>query len=166
MTFHSSYLPRGQLTGSIPSHEQSPLHQEQQARLSSSAKRKLGSKVGLEVKESKTEGTGGESVVLATLFFFAEFFYEQAFKGGGNKLSTGTRIYSHVGVYFQHHVLVFIEEEDAERRHLLWDTAWLGDAGDDAHRPHYALDGGMVGGLQSLKQKDNKVNKCHIMLYG
>lgn len=60
------------------------------------------------------------------------------------KLSTGTRIYSHVGVDFQHHVFIFIKEEDAEGRHLLWDTAWLRNAWDDAHCPHYALDGGVV----------------------
>lgn len=72
------------------------------------------------------------------------------------KLSTGARIYSHVGVDFKHYVFVFIKEEDAEGRHLLRDTAWLRNAGDNAHCPHYALDGGMVRGLQSLKQRNKK----------
>ncbi len=81
---------------------------------------------------------------------------EQALKEKKKKLSTGAGIYSHVGVDFQHHVLVLIKEEDAERRHLFWDTAWLRDAWDDTHCPYYALDGGMVRGLQSLKQRDKK----------
>ena len=75
---------------------------------------------------------------------------------GEKKLSTGARIYSHVGVDFQHHVLVLIKEEDAEGRHLLWDTARLRDTRDDAYCPHYALDGGVVRGLQSLEQRDRK----------
>ena len=72
------------------------------------------------------------------------------------ELSTGAGVYSHVGVDFQHHVLVLVKEEDAEGGHLLWNAAWLGDAWDDAHSPHYTLDGCMVRGLQSLKHRDKK----------
>lgn len=68
------------------------------------------------------------------------------------KLSASARIYSHVGVDLQHHVLVLVEEEDAEGRHFLRDAARLRDAGHDAHRPHDALDGGMVGGPQGLQR--------------
>lgn len=78
--------------------------------------------------------------------------------GRKKKLSTGAGIYCHVGVDFQHHVLVLVKEKDAEGRHFLGDAARLGDARDDAHRPHYALDGGVVRWLQSLKKR---ANKCH-----
>lgn len=90
-----------------------------------------------------------------SLFCVTLVLCEQALKGE-KKLSTGAGIYSHVGVDFEHHVLVLIEEEDAEGRHLLWDAARLRDAWDNTHCPHYALDGGMVRGLQSLKQRDTK----------
>lgn len=69
------------------------------------------------------------------------------------KLSAGTGIYSHVWVDFQHHILILVKEEDAEGRHLLGDTARLWDALDNTHCAYYALDGRMVRGLQSLKQK-------------
>lgn len=69
------------------------------------------------------------------------------------ELSAGAGVDGHVGVDFQHHVLVLIEEEDAEGGHLLWDAARLGDAGYDAHGPNNALDGGVIRGLQSLKGK-------------
>lgn len=81
--------------------------------------------------------------------------------GRKKKLSTGAGIYCHVGVDFQHHILVLVKEKDAEGRHFLGDTARLGDAWDDAHRPHYALDGGVVRWLQSLKKKKKRANKCH-----
>lgn len=72
------------------------------------------------------------------------------------RLSTGAGVYSHVGVDFEHHVLVLVKEEDAEGRHLLRDAARLRNAWDDAHCPHYALDGGVVRGFQSLKQRDKR----------
>lgn len=78
--------------------------------------------------------------------------------GRKKKLSTGAGIYCHVGVDFQHHVLVLVKEKDAEGRHFLGDAARLRDARDDAHRPHYALDGGVVRWLQSLKKR---ANECH-----
>lgn len=73
------------------------------------------------------------------------------------KLSTGTRIDSHVGVDFKDYVLVFIEEEDAEGRHLLRDAARLRNTWDDAHCAHYALDGGVVRRLQGLKRSNQRI---------
>lgn len=68
-------------------------------------------------------------------------------------LSARARIHRHVGVDFEHHVFVLVKEEDAEGGHLLWDAARLRDAGHHAHRPHDALDRGVVGRLQGLKVK-------------
>lgn len=98
-------------------------------------------------------------VLVACVDFFFLFCYNKFFLGGvnkvlkGEKLSAGAGVHSHVGVDFEHHVLVLVEEEDAEGRHLLGDAARLGDAWDHAHRPHYALDGGVVRGLQSLQHR-------------
>lgn len=72
---------------------------------------------------------------------------------GGGPLSAGTRVHGHVGVDLEHHVLVLIQEEDAEGGHLLRDAAGLGDSWHHPHRPHDALDGGVVGGLQRLEEK-------------
>lgn len=72
------------------------------------------------------------------------------------KLSAGAGVDGHVGVDLQHHVLVLVEEQDAEGGHLLWDAAWLGNAGHDAHGPDDALDGRVVRGLQGLDRKKHK----------
>lgn len=65
-------------------------------------------------------------------------------------LPTGTGVHCHIGVDFKDHVLVFVEEEDAEGRHLLRYTAGLWDARDHPDRPHDALDGGVVWRFQWL----------------
>lgn len=96
---------------------------------------------------------------LHVLIFFFLFCMTYVNRRWGEKLSTGTGVYSHVGVDFQHHVLVLVEKEDAEGRHLLWDAARLRDAWDDTHCPHYALDCGVVRGLQRLKERDKEEKK-------
>ena len=65
-------------------------------------------------------------------------------------LSAGAGVHGHVGVDLEHNILILVEEEDAEGRHLLRYAAGLGDARDHAHRPHDALDGGVVRRLQAL----------------
>lgn len=103
----------------------------------------------LHVSECMTAGT---SFWLYLILLNFSFWHEVCAMRPGKKkkLSTGAGIHSHVGVDLQHHVLVLIKEEDAEGRHLLRDTARLRDTWDDAHCPHYALDGGVVRRLQSL----------------
>ena len=67
-------------------------------------------------------------------------------------LSTGAGIHRHAGVNLQDHVPAWIEEEDAEGAHLLWDAARFGDAGDDSHGSDDALDGGVIGGTHHLRK--------------
>lgn len=69
-------------------------------------------------------------------------------------LPAGTGIHRHVGIDFEHHFLVLVKEQDAEGRHLLRDTARLWNARNDTHRPHDALDGRVVGGLQGLRRRN------------
>lgn len=78
-----------------------------------------------------------------------------------NVLPTGTRVHCHVGVDLEDHVLVFIKEEDAEGRHLLWYTAGLWDARDHSHCPHNALNGGVVWRFQRLQE----VKKVKVVSY-
>lgn len=68
------------------------------------------------------------------------------------QLSTGAGVYCHIGVDFEHHVFVLVEEEDAQRGHLLRDAARLWNAWDHTHCTDYALDGGVVRRLQGLNQ--------------
>lgn len=67
-------------------------------------------------------------------------------------LSAGTGLHCHVGINLEHDVLVFIKEQNAERRHLFWDATWFRNAGYHTHSTYDALDGGMVGWLQWLKK--------------
>lgn len=151
---------------SFPRTDRSPLHLGQQEVLSSSAKR-YGRLRSLGVwtwtkcmitNNKRRECCSGCISFLAFFSFLYVFFifFLREWMKKEIKLSTGTRIYSHVGVDFKHYIFVFIKEKDAEGRHLLRDTAWLRNAWDNAHCPHYALDGGMVRGLQSLKQRTKK----------
>lgn len=79
-------------------------------------------------------------------------------RGQGCALSAGAGVHGHVGVDLEHHVGMLIEEQDAERGHLLGNAAGLGDARDHAHRPHDALDGGVVGGVQGLQGRVNTLD--------
>lgn len=69
-------------------------------------------------------------------------------------LSARTGFHCHVGVHLKNHILIFIEEQDAERRHFVRNTARLRNARDYSNCSHYTLDGGMVGWLQGLQEKD------------
>lgn len=66
-------------------------------------------------------------------------------------LSARTGFHCHVGVHLKNHILIFIEEQDAERRHFVRNTARLRNARDYSDCSHYTLDGGMVGWLQGLR---------------
>lgn len=66
-------------------------------------------------------------------------------------LPAGAGLHGHVGVHLQNHITVLIQEEDPERVHLVRDAARLRDAGDDAHGPDDALDGGVVGRADDLQ---------------
>lgn len=72
---------------------------------------------------------------------------------GGGPLSARAGVHGHVGIDLEHHVLVLVQEEDAEGRHLLGDTAGFGNTWHHPHCSHNALDGGMIGGLQRLKER-------------
>lgn len=76
--------------------------------------------------------------------------------GGTKALSARAGVHSHVGVHLEHHVLILVEEQDAERGHLVRDAARLWDPRDHPHRPHDALDGGVVGGLQGLEEEGGR----------
>lgn len=150
LTFRSSYLPRGWPTRPVPSHQRTGfLLSWNDGQCSPPVQR--GSSFGACMSRSER---GGEDNLLGF-----RRWYVSTLRGGANgclsrrELSTGTGVDSHVGVDFQHHVLVLVEEQDAEGRHLLWDAARLGNAWDHAHRPHYALDGGVIRGLEGLKQR-------------
>ncbi|KAG7226487.1 hypothetical protein INR49_003807 [Caranx melampygus] len=56
-------------------------------------------------------------------------------------LPTGTRIHRHAGVNLENHIPVWVEEEHAERAHLLWNAARFRDSGDNSHGSDDALDG-------------------------
>lgn len=60
-------------------------------------------------------------------------------------LPTSAGIHCHVGIDLEDDVLVFVEEEDAEGRHLLWHAAGLWDARHHTDCPHDALNGGVIG---------------------
>lgn len=79
-------------------------------------------------------------------------------------LSTGAGIHRHAGVNLQHHIPVWVEEENAEGTHLLWDAARLRDTWDDPHSSDDALDGGVVGRTHHLSKgetvKGVNVNAC------
>lgn len=68
-------------------------------------------------------------------------------------LSAGAGVHCHVRVDLQDHVLVLVEEEDAEGRHLLRDTTGLWNARDNPDCSDNALDGGVVGRFQGLWSK-------------
>ncbi|KAK0135609.1 PR domain zinc finger protein 8 [Merluccius polli] len=72
----------------------------------------------------------------------------------------GAGLHRHVGVDFEHWAPGLILVEDSQGAHLLGDTAGLWDPRDDPHRPHYALDGGVVGGPRHLRGKE--VQTCYI----
>lgn len=67
-------------------------------------------------------------------------------------LSTGAGIHRHAGVNLQHHIPVWVEEENAEGAHLLWNAAWLWDARDNSHSSDDALDGGVIGRTHHLRK--------------
>lgn len=66
-------------------------------------------------------------------------------------LPAGTGLHRHVGVHFQNHIPVLIQEENSQRVHLVWNTAGFWDAWDYAHSPDDALDGGVVGRTDNLQ---------------
>lgn len=59
-------------------------------------------------------------------------------------LSAGAGLDGHVGVNLKDWVPGFILVEHGQRTHLLWDTAGLGNSGNDPDGSDDALDGGMV----------------------
>lgn len=65
-------------------------------------------------------------------------------------LPASTGLHRHVGVHFQNHIPVLIQEEDPEGVHLVGNAAGLWDARDDAHGPDDALDGGVIGRADDL----------------
>jgi len=72
-------------------------------------------------------------------------------------LSAGAGIHGHVGIDLEHNILILVKEEDAEGGHLLRYAAGLGDARHHPHRPHDALDGGVVRWLQALREDQETV---------
>ena len=65
----------------------------------------------------------------------------------------GAGIHRHAGVNLQHHIPAGVQEEDAEGTHLVGNAARLGNTGDDPHRSHDALDGGVVRRTHHLRKQ-------------
>ena len=65
-------------------------------------------------------------------------------------LPAGAGVHGHGGVHLEHQVPAGVQEEHRQGAHPVGDAAGFGDPGDDAHRPHDALDGGVVRGTHHL----------------
>lgn len=72
-------------------------------------------------------------------------------------LPTGTGLYGHIRVHLQNHIPILIQEKDSKGVHLVWNTAWLWDARDNAHSSDDALDGGMVGWADNLQYEKRQL---------
>lgn len=75
-------------------------------------------------------------------------------------LPAGTGLHRHVGVHFQNHIPVLIQEEYPKGAHLVRNAAGLRDAWDDAHGSDDALDGGVIGRTDDLQWERNMVTSA------